>query len=39
MQLFKKETSTQVFGCESYKTFKNTFFYRTAPVAASVFNL
>ena len=31
----KKETLAQVFSCEFYKIFKNTFFYRTPPVAAS----
>ena len=30
-----KESSTQVFSCEICKIFKNTIFYRTAPVAAS----
>ena len=32
---YKKETPTQVFSCEYCKDFKNTFFYRTYPVAAS----
>ena len=43
---FKKKVATQVFSCEVYEIFKNTFFYRTplvtvsAPVvAASVFFL
>ena len=31
----KKETLTQVFSCEFCKISKNTFFYRTPPVAAS----
>ena len=31
----KKETMAQVFSCEFCKIFKNTFFYRTPPVAAS----
>ena len=29
------ETSIQVFSCEIFKISKNTFFYRTAPVAGS----
>ena len=33
----KKETLTQVFSCEFCETFKNTFFYRTPPMAASTF--
>ena len=33
----KKETLTQVFSCEFCET-SNTFFHRTPPVAASVFN-
>ena len=32
----KKETLAQVFSCEFCKISKNTFFYRTPPVAASV---
>ena len=32
----KKETLTKVFSCEYYEISKNTFRYRTAPVAASV---
>ena len=32
----KKETLTQVFSCEFCGIAKNTFSYRTAPVAASV---
>ena len=31
----KKETLAEVFSCEFDEIFKNTFFYRTAPVAAS----
>ena len=31
----KKETPKQVFSCEISKIFKNTFFYRTYPVAAA----
>ena len=34
--LIKKETLAQVFSFEFCKIFKNTFFYRTPPVAASV---
>ena len=33
--LYSKVTSRQVFSGEIYKIFKNTFLYRTAPVAAS----
>ena len=33
---FNKETLAQVFFCEFCKIFKNTFFYKTRPVAASV---
>ena len=32
---FKKETLAQVFSSEFCEIFKNTFFYRTPPVAAS----
>ena len=35
--LFKKETLKQVFSCEFCEVSKNTFCYRTAPVAASDF--
>ena len=35
--LLKKESLAQVFPCEFCEISKNTFFYRTAPVAASVF--
>ena len=35
IELHEKETSTQLFFCEICKTFQNTFFYRTAPAAAS----
>ena len=31
-----KETLAQVFSCEFLEISKNTFFYRTPPVAASV---
>ena len=31
----KKETLAQVFSCEFCEISKNTFFYRTPPVAAS----
>ena len=34
--LLKKETLAQVFSCEFYEISKNNFFYRTPPVAASV---
>ena len=34
--LFFKETLAQVFSCEFCEISKNTFFYRTAPVATSV---
>ena len=34
----KKETLAQVFSCEFGETFKNTFSYRTPPVAASVYS-
>ena len=37
LQAFKKETPAQVFSCEYCEIFKNTFFNRTPPVAASVF--
>ena len=33
----KKRFQTQVFSCEIRKIFSKTFFYRTPPVAASVF--
>ena len=35
LQLYLKTDSTQVFACGFCKIFKNTFFYRTPPVAAS----
>ena len=31
---FKKEILVQVFSCESFKIFKNTFSYRTPAMAA-----
>ena len=31
----QRETLAQVFSCELREIFKNTFFYRTPPVAAS----
>ena len=37
LQLHKKMTPTQVLSCEVCKIFKNTFSYRTPPVAATVF--
>ena len=33
----KKETLAQVFSCEFWDIFKNTFFHRTPPAAACVF--
>ena len=36
MQLYKKETLTQVFFCEFLEISKNTFSYRTPPVDAFV---
>ena len=33
--LLKKENQVQVFSCEFCEIFKNTFFYRIPPVAAS----
>ena len=36
LELYYKETPAQVFPCEYYEIFKNNFFYRTPPVAASV---
>ena len=35
----KKETLTQVLFCEICEIFKNTFFYRTPPLAASRNNI
>ena len=35
VSIFKKETLAQVFSCEFFETCKNTFSYRTPPVAAS----
>ena len=32
-----KESLAQVFSCEFCKISKNTYFYRTPPVAASIF--
>ena len=34
--LFKKETLALVLSCKFYETSKNTFSYKTPPVAASV---
>ena len=34
-KFYKKETPTQVFRCGYCDIFKNSFFYRTPPVAAS----
>ena len=36
LQLYSKETLVQVFSCEFFEIFKNTFPYRTPLVAASV---
>ena len=36
--LLQKEIPTQVFPCEFCKMFRNTFLYRTHPVAASVYS-
>ena len=35
LSLLKKETLAQMLSCEVCKIFKNTFSYRTPPVAAS----
>ena len=35
LQLYEKETLAQAFSCEFCDIFKNTFSYRTPPVAAS----
>ena len=35
LQLFYKDTPTQVFSCEYYEMLKNSFFYVIPPVAAS----
>ena len=35
-QLYQKETLVKLFSCEFCEIFKNTFFKRIAPVAASV---
>ena len=35
MQLYKKETPTKVFSCEYWEIFRDRFFYRTPPMAAS----
>ena len=34
--LIKKEAVAQMFSCDFCEIFKNSFFYRTRPVAASV---
>ena len=36
VQLYYKETPTQVFSCEICEMFKNIFLFRTPPVAASM---
>ena len=38
LQLIKKETLAQVFSCEYCEISKNTFSYRTPPVAASEYS-
>ena len=38
LQFCQKETPTQVLSCDIAKIFKNSFFYRTPPLAASVYN-
>ena len=35
-KFIKKEILVQGFSCEFYEIFKNTFFYRTPPVTASI---
>ena len=35
----KNDTLAQLFPCEFYEIFKNTFFHRTPPMAASVFKI
>ena len=35
LQCYEEEIPTQLFTCEIWEIFKNTFFYRTSPVAAS----
>ena len=35
LQLFQKETPTQMLSCEIYEIFKNIYFYWKYPVAAS----
>ena len=37
--LLKKETLAQVFSCEFWEVFKNPFFYKTPPIAASAIDL
>ena len=39
LQLYWKNTSTQIFSCENCETFKNSFFYRTPHVADPWFNI
>ena len=36
LQLYEKDTPTQVFSCEISQIFMKRFFHRTHPVAASV---
>ena len=35
LQLYQKQTLQQVFSCECWKIFKNSYFYRTLPVVVS----
>ena len=39
LQLYSKETPTQLFSCGICKIFKNTFFHRTPPVAFSLYTI
>ena len=34
LQLYEKETPTQVFSCEYFQSFRNNFFYTTTRIAA-----
>ena len=38
LQIFKEKTQTEMFSCEIYEMFKNIFFYRAPPMAASTKN-
>ena len=39
LQIFKEKTQTVMFSCEIYEMFKNIFFYRAPPMAASTKNI